>query len=145
MEFPDWPKVISHAYPAWRALISDWSMSSFIMVVHQVQSEFYSKARLKSLSQTPIIKLFTDQWELGTEKLYHIFQANQQRTNLKFYSRTQCESHMNRYDWPILAGNEKRIVRDCLNRSVVPEGWWTDTLQPWSHSNKHWGGHEGQL
>ena len=35
---------------------------------------------------------------------------------LNFYSWTQYDFRLNMCDWRILAVNEKRIVRDCLNR-----------------------------
>ena len=40
--------------------------------------------------------------------------ANQQKVISKFFSLTQI---VNRRDWRILAGNEKRIARDCLNQA----------------------------
>ena len=52
-----------------------------------------------------------------TENSYHFFRANRQKDCIKFLLWTQCDFSVKRSDWHISAGNEKRIVRDCLNRS----------------------------
>ena len=51
-----------------------------------------------------------------TENSYHFFWANQRQVISKFFSWTQYGFSVNRCDWRILAGNEERIGRDCLNR-----------------------------
>ena len=54
-----------------------------------------------------------------TNYSYHFFSANQQKVVSKFFSWTQHEFCVNRCDWRILAGNEKRIGKDCLNRGKI--------------------------
>ena len=41
---------------------------------------------------------------------YHLFQANQQKPDIKIHLWTQNKLNVNRCDWHILAGREGRIV-----------------------------------
>ena len=51
-----------------------------------------------------------------TDKSYHFFGSNQQNAGIKSFSWTQYDFSVNRCDWRILAGSDKRVVRNCLNR-----------------------------
>ena len=55
------------------------------------------------------------------EKSYHFFRINWQKGNIKFYSSTQYDFHVNRCERRIFASNKKRIVRDCLNQCKMPD------------------------
>ena len=45
---------------------------------------------------------------------YYFFRANQQKSDTKIYSLTQCSITVNKCDWHILKDNEERIKSHCL-------------------------------
>ena len=72
-----------------------------------------------------------------TDNLYHFFWANQEKVVGKLFSWTQHEFCVNRCDWIILAGNEKRIGKDCLN-CVNSTKWLYWTIFKRYKKRWHW-------
>ena len=60
----------------------------------------------------------TNATQCGIERhnSYYFFLANQQKVGTQIYSLTQCSLTVNKCDWHILAGNDKRINSHCLTR-----------------------------
>ena len=83
-------------------------------------------------------------WRLPskTENSYHFFWANQKVIS-KFFSWTQYEFCVNRCYWRTLAGNEKKMGQDCLNRTGPSRGDKEKHMQ--FRDNRPWVWHQEQV